>query len=126
MTLIDDIKKDMAKGTPGPWDESLGYVHRNRALLPAAPDQTRLEGESWLDMRRRIQPQLDARNAECEANTRRIARVPEMEVALLAAEELARSATSALNALEHMEGKGNSRASVDLRAALSAYREATK
>lgn len=74
MTLIDDIKRDREAGTPGPW-----FFHRDELMHEVHPmgsydligiftqDDT---GNTW---------QAD------EGNARRIARVPAMEEALLAA-----------------------------------------
>lgn len=73
----------MSGFTPGPWDVSkIGTVFKNGVLHPLRPDETRKDGESWIDMRHRIQPQLDAREAECEANARLIAAAPDLLSAL--------------------------------------------
>jgi len=69
----------MAKHTPGPWDvPTIGYVRQNGCLLPVAPDETRLPGESWLDMRKRISPELKARESECLANAKLISAAPDL------------------------------------------------
>lgn len=69
--------------TPGPWDQSkIGYVYKNGVLMPPAPDETRAPGESWLDMRKRIAPEIAAREKECAANAKLTAAAPELLEAL--------------------------------------------
>lgn len=69
--------------TSGPWDVSkLGYVHKNGVMYPLAPDETRMPGESWLEMRERIKPELLANAAERRANARLIAAAPDLMKAL--------------------------------------------
>ena len=83
MSLIDDIRKDREAGTPGPWDVmfrefdgssliSMGDVKTGphmQANMPFYADRPRDRNDA-----------------------RRIARVPELEAALLAAEELVSAA----------------------------------
>ena len=95
--MIDAIKRDREAGTPGPWglltDTGINSPHSSGLLFsawdPRAVDDTKEEGESWLAMRTRTDPARDAMKSETHSNARRIARVPAMEAALLAAVELA-------------------------------------
>lgn len=127
MTLIEQIKKDREAGTPGPW---------------CVPDQT---------YSRKLTVEIDGRNEgdlliPCpgsggamsytgevctlswmgteiwDANARRIARVPDMEAALLAADE---HLVTALEAIERGDDSHDGMAGDIARAALTAYRKAT-
>lgn len=84
--------------TQGPWSVSQETGGRNGiqdskgnyiafTSLPYKIDQTQNDGESWLDMRQRIAPQINARDRAQEANARLIAAAPDMLEAL---EEIAR------------------------------------
>lgn len=119
MNLIEQIKADREAGTPGPWRR--GQDGNPRVY---GPDGSGIHSGLLMSEAGDV--------FKGPANARRIARVPDIEAALLdaepallAAEELAKSADAAFNAIEFMEGLGNSRVSVDLRAALAAYRKAT-
>ena len=89
MTLIDKIRKDREAGTPGPW-----RVHNCESL-----------GERCLNFYQEIwNDETDilvttevtrAHNDGGKVNMRRIARVPDMEAALIAAEELMAAAAAA-------------------------------
>ena len=81
MSLIDDIKRDREGATPEPWEvienrPCPGWVEVvGPSFTPNAPTiATDLTQDDWTARRR---------------DARRIARVPDMEAALLAAEELA-------------------------------------
>ena len=95
--LIDDIKRDREAGTPGPWglltDTGINSPHSSGLLFsawsPRVIDDTKEDGESWLAMRTRTDPARYAMRSETHSNARRIARIPQMEAALLAAVELA-------------------------------------
>ena len=58
------------KATPGPWDAVGfgGYVTVNSVRFPVDPDEDRLEGESWLDMRERTEQERREAKAERLAN----------------------------------------------------------
>lgn len=75
MTLIDDIRKDREAGTPGPWDGR--YVEDG---MPTDVCKFGVISTSAGHETARVWGLEDAY---------RIARVPDMEAALLAAEELA-------------------------------------
>ena len=71
------------KHTPGPWDvPNIGYVRKDGALYPIAPSEKKKHGESWIDMRKRIEPELNAREEEALANARLIAAAPDLLEAL--------------------------------------------
>ena len=76
MSLLDEIKRDMEQGTPGPW-----HTSDLDAREIEAEDGKALGGAY-------------GRDDETFANASRCARVPDMEKALLAAEELAKAAES--------------------------------
>lgn len=113
MSLIDDIKRDRGAGTPGPWvigkalDVSdYGFEH----LFINSGEKVVLGGCGC----------CGSPNGHCGADPRRIARVPDMEAALLAADRLADAVEAAFVVLP-----ANSAVS-DVISALAAYREAVK
>lgn len=87
MTMIDDIKRDREAGTPGPWKAT-----RNTAFWEIEVP------EAWGQVEPGVLPYSigdvcasdpgDTKGLQ-ELNARRIARVPDMEAALIAADELA-------------------------------------
>lgn len=109
---IEDIKADREAGTPGPW-----LVER--------------EGGTWL----RTSDHKDAyiamscirddpsEKAHDVINARRIARLPELEVAVIAAEKLADAAQAIAD--DYDVGHWSEYKESALVVALSAYREAT-
>lgn len=91
MSMIDDIKRDAETGTPGPWQSDDAFMHHGHPTRVATPDICGVPAatlaeclQNWDDFR------VSWKNAE--ANARRCARVPEMEAALIAADELAAAA----------------------------------
>jgi hypothetical protein len=68
--MIDDIKKDREAGTPGPWDAAQIDIGSYCVFGPAGTALC-IEVDSYT-------------LKECGANTRRIARVPEMEERIIA------------------------------------------
>lgn len=105
MSLIEKIKADREAGTPGPFVISFESIDPEWCVVTTAG------GSIFANVH-------SAGNGE--TNARRIARVPEMEASLLAAEELAQ----ALEAAAHNKGTNPD----DVKrtaAALVAYREAT-
>lgn len=75
--------------TKGPWvaDLSGPRIMCGDALIVSVwnvgkVDQERIGGESWLDMRNRIAPELRASEATAEANAHLIAAAPDMLEAL--------------------------------------------
>lgn len=91
MSLLDDIKRDMAQGTPGLWKtgiETDSHVDDPTTCWMA------IGPEDFNPVAIAVNEQTDdcqKPDCEVEANTRRCARVPDMERALLAAEEMARA-----------------------------------
>lgn len=121
MSLIEYIRADRAKGTPGDWavaDETLIAVD-NGQIEGVYPDYYRY-GAIVADVRVGIK-------LPHEANARRIARVPQYEAALEAAERLARELGGLLSAfndgMREVAGNSNVNAAQE---ALAAYREAVK
>lgn len=104
MSLIDDIRKDREAGTPGPWVFDGVFIEDNSASLVCD-----LLSSTHTDQ-------------QLNANARRIARVPEMEAALIAADELASAAVAWMAA----EEVNVSDCVYRLRRAAKAYKEATK
>lgn len=104
MSDLSDKARELVKlkegMTPGPWDSRGSVsVHKNGTMHPIGPDQTRQDGESWLDMRRRIQPLLKACENECQANARAVASLPDLMdtlEALLAENERLRGAVNGI------------------------------
>lgn len=131
MSLIDDIRKDREAGTPGPW---LGHNMVNSDGRPMTPDEI---GEYVCNSVKMGKPDrflfVGAKHSDggdcdiChtgngpkgESNTRRIARVPEMEAALIAADEL-------VKAMDWYDRSGCQKSAVAILAARKAYNEATK
>lgn len=79
MSLLDDIRRDMAQGTPGPWCNSQLDAREIEVAESGQP-----VGETY------------GRNDETLANARRCARVPDMEKALLAWADAMRKADEAI------------------------------
>lgn len=92
MTLIDDIKRDQRQGTSGAWsicEYDAGDVdHWSGMPSVQAEDKYDCAIVHWDGF---VQRFWRSANGDCQihANARRIARVPAMEEALLAAVELA-------------------------------------
>jgi hypothetical protein len=109
MSMIDDIKRDREDGTPGPW------VSGHYDDIGDEVEIQTYEGEYVASID--CDGAFEGNIAECiYANARRIARVPDMEAALFAADELARE----LETLHDAEFSGS------LRRALAAYHKATE
>jgi hypothetical protein len=106
MSLIDDIKRDRENGTPGPWV----------AKWPVSPDHPFIESVCNFAEKPSGDEYYMNVNGLCEAqDARRIARVPEMEAALLAADELADAVSDFLKGPYH-----------ELAQPLATYRKATE
>ena len=118
MSMIDAIRKDREAGTPGPWQADEVFMQDGHPTRVATPDIDGIPAatlaecfQDWEDFR------VSWKNAE--ANARRCARVPDMEAALLAAEELA-------DAVDEWGAKGRTEATAAaLNIALGNYRAAT-
>lgn len=106
MSLIDDIRKDREAGTAGPWSVphlarddvrcTCGYILAEYGGMGSIAEVSiaKQNDFDWGDDDGPAAP-------VAKANARRIARVPQMEAALIAAEELAK----AYEALCEMTGK---------------------
>lgn len=124
MSLINDIKRDREAGTPGPWRVVDSNSIGDRC--------THYYQEVWNDETDILVTTevTRAHNDGGRVNVRRIARVPDMEAALLAAEELYR-ATNFLtdNDPDDVVCDGGGTAILvglsGIRHALDAYRKAT-
>lgn len=122
MSLIDDIKRDREAGTPGPWaletvPTSCGVCHK----IGEWPSRGQHKFSSAC-VYEDYPPTTLGHASEPQSNARRIARVPELEAAVLAAEDLAEAVDARRNA-------GSSICYDDAfeleTAALAAYRKAT-
>ena len=86
MSMIDDIKRDAETGTPGPWSTDTS-------------DQGGAGSNAYVGIDNGAQciarvvcySPLTLHDRPYKENARRIARVPEMEAALIAADELAKA-----------------------------------
>jgi rubrerythrin len=96
MSLIDQIKADREAGTPGPWayeahgdtmQYGVGVCHALSDIEMAFP----LSGQVDSDV---MVTDPVCVEVNCQTNARRIARVPDMEAALLAAVEMEKVLTS--------------------------------
>ena len=76
------------KATPGPWDSvgAYGYVTVNTVRFPVDPDEDRLDGESWLDMRKRTEQERTEAEAERLANMTLQEAAPDLYEALASIE----------------------------------------
>ena len=87
MTLIDKIKADREAGTQGKWQADGIFMENGNVVRIAIPDINGVPqgtiAEAFHDWQ---EDRISLANAE--ANARRIARVPDMEAALLAADAL--------------------------------------
>lgn len=119
-TLIDQIRKDREAGTDGPWKmetvrTSCGTCHKVGPFPPASENLRSLKRYTHACFYDDYPPGVG--HPHLIANARRTARVPDMEAALLAAEELA----------DVCERDGHCIRLTDaIERALIAYREATK
>lgn len=82
MSLIDDIRKDREAGTPGPWDRQGDHKYNTDFGVFSKNGRAVCSSGGYSDGK-------ETTYEENKANARRIARVPDMEAALLAADELA-------------------------------------
>lgn len=133
MTLIEQIKADREAGTKGPWTEmhdhpdpataaSLANIRSEANECGYAADIAHVFGCDYI---------FDGRQ-EQKHNARRIARVPDMEEALLAAEELANAIKAVIDLENNTSPSGGemqedriARTQNECIAALTAYRKAT-
>lgn len=83
----------LRQGTLGAWhvEGDFGRVHSTTDFIasiwsPRTADERRMDGESWLDMRKRTNPARAAIEAEKCANARRIAANPDLVECFAAAE----------------------------------------
>ncbi len=102
MSMIEDIKRDRDAGTPGPWSGHNMTHEEGRAMTPEEIGEYVANSVKMGEEGRFLF--VSAKHADggdCDvchtgngprgmANTARIARVPDMEAALIAADELAR------------------------------------
>ena len=128
-TLIDDIRKDAEAGTPGPW--RIGSHDPKRGIWVGGSNEGGGSGLPYLWFGHTINFPDDY-----EANAARIARVPEMEAALIAADALAEALEAAYSFIfdEYYEPNrddgeclpNHARDTVDkITSAIAAYRKAT-
>ena len=77
------------KWTPGPWDILLpcGVVKKGGSVFPLAVDETRFDGESWLQMRERTELERSIREDEKRSNEVLALSAPELYEALEAAKK---------------------------------------
>lgn len=115
--MIDDIKRDRENGTPGTWVADGEFMEDGYKVRVALPPQHGIPGAfiaqcsyDWEE------DQISWKAAEC--NARRIARVPDMESAMLAAEELAEACEDAFDGIDATGPQ-------EFYLALAAYRAAT-
>lgn len=110
MTLIDKIKADMEAGTKGPWR----FGRRYNSIV--SDDNTGHDDSQSVGL---YCGHLVCESVRKESNARRIARVPEMEAALLAAEDAVNGLVALLSNIMDDPSRLN-----DVEA-LTAYRKAT-
>ncbi len=109
MSMIEDIRKDREAGTPGPWRAGASDFYPGLD----GPLTVRVYTDHPVN-------EFDACGDKSRPNAERIARVPDMEAALLAAEELA-------DAVDEWGAKGRTEATAAaLNTALGNYRAATE
>ena len=103
----------MSKHTPAPWfvlgDDKVGCVSGFVAFMTCNPrtiDETRLQNESWLDMRNRTAQDRADLSEEVKSNARLIAAAPELLEALKGAVAELLAVVNSLNA-EQMPHDGD-------------------
>lgn len=116
MSMIEDIKRDREAGTPGPWTAPSKPVFGDYCGSYVPHD--------WDGMGRLAVFHVTAGPEHAAPNTRRIARVPDIEAALIAADDLANALDQERNMVcQDMGMQADCAARVD--ATLAAYRAAT-
>lgn len=129
MSLIDDIKRDREAGTPGPWSgHNMVHADRGDQMTPEEVGEYVANSVRMGESSRFLFVSGKHEDGGCcdvchtgngprgPANTRRIARVPDMEAALLAAVELADASD------EYMQADGLT--FIRMHNALTAFRKA--
>lgn len=112
MTLIDEIRKDIAMGSPGKWD--------GRQVHGTMPTDVCKYGVISLETG------LETARIWNLSDAYRVARVPQIEEALLAAEELADALEDAKSTLKSGTLREKISGNAKLTNALTAFRAATK
>lgn len=105
MTLIDDIKRDREAGTPGDW-QCLEEGVNSWSITPEC-NSLRFVADELCNVH----------------DARRIARVPRMEAALLAAEECERVLTAMANRVSLYSGGHDDKLVNDAEEAITAFRK---
>lgn len=117
--------EEAEKTTPGPWEESEQTGEANAikhssgficfTCAPSKPSDERMDGESWLDMRVRTQPQRDVIEITQESNSAFIASARTMSPLAC------RMALYAIETMEYDKQEGNAGAYNDLVSILSIW-----
>lgn len=116
MTLIDDIKRDRNQGQPV--DNWIVRPHEDY------PGFLVIDGPSFTITVVTMATYLDSKDyADRHADARRIARVPRMEAALLAAEECERVLTAMANRVSLYSGGHDDKLVNDAEEAITAFRK---
>jgi hypothetical protein len=133
MTLIEQIKADREAGTAGPWAKM--HDHPDPAVAASLARIRSKDDRVWSGNEIALVFCCDYINdgrQEQEYNARRIARVPDMEEALLAADELADAIKAVIDLENNTSPSGGEvqadrivRTQNECIAALAAYRKAT-
>jgi hypothetical protein len=121
MTLIDDIKRDREAGTPGPWAVSADgcYAGVENGFVPFG-------GCGCCNS-----PWMSADGLAGQSDASRIARVPDMEAALIAADKLASEMERLVKKTPFLPAPNGISVTICIeqiarqREALAAYRKAT-
>ena len=90
MNLLDEIKKDMEKGTPGPWRVVIDDSGGRWSGWPLCIESLSITDKPIARAGGQWPYDWDAKTSQHEAcaDARRMARAPDMEEALMAAEKL--------------------------------------
>lgn len=112
---MDELRADREAGTDGPWWTDAKYSGQDAgcSIIAARTDAGPLPGNPTRGAVAFATALLNTESRRCEANARRIARLPDLEAAYLEAVETLRVADDAIAEMLRYYDGGESRGSYD-------------